>query len=233
MSTQETRWDLPPSESKSDFTEDEGGDPEGDEGEQYCQKSVKLDRRGSAQVDFGEVTWGFIDDETSIASGPTGRLPKKKSGIEESNNVFFKDKRLSQENHGKEKNDSSLEEVKSLPKLQIPSKEMSSPFGSATGALSGARKFQAMLRSSSSFDSQSPAGRTEVHAFGERDISKSAYPQQPLRIPAPAASSIPIDALAQAGERSNKWLEYLKTQLLMTDHVKDAGIFDLRNCARW
>ena len=59
---------------------------------------------------------------------------------------------------------------------------------------------------------------------------------QPLKAPGllpPPAPSVPVDALVRAGERSDRWLEYVKRHLLLTGHVMDAGIFDLRNCARW
>jgi hypothetical protein len=49
----------------------------------------------------------------------------------------------------------------------------------------------------------------------------------------PGVAAAPVDTLARAAKRSDNWLEFLKTELLATKHVKECGIFDVRNCARW
>jgi hypothetical protein len=74
---------------------------------------------------------------------------------------------------------------------------------------------------------------SDVHPFDEDTDAGSQRQRRPQGPVPPPAPSVPVDALARAGERSSKWLEYVKRHLLLTEHVADAGIFDLRNCARW
>jgi len=70
-------------------------------------------------------------------------------------------------------------------------------------------------------------------ALGSTKRRPTGSKGQPAMLPPPAKTSVPVDALARAGERSLKWQEYVKRHLLSTNHVSAAGIFDLRNCARW
>lgn len=173
-------------------------------------------RRKSAVVDDNDI---FTSPENNEGGN---------NNDEKNQNPYFRDNRLS---NPETPNPAVFEKDAELSELPSPLVKKSSVGFNVGSTVAAAQKFNKNLRANlgneyaSHQNEEQP--RTRTRSWSGGGGSKSTKNK------APPATHVPVDALARAGERSNKWLEYIKKHLLMTEHVKDAGIFDLRNCARW
>jgi hypothetical protein len=245
--TGETRWDDPHLHrqfSDDSLPTDSEHVEEGAEDEDL--PTILKSKRGSAVVNFDEVEWG---GESKLSVADEDRFSGDMKSHSQSQNPYFRSERLSQNpaieapagitqpsvSFSIEPQISADSEDRYMEnQLPLPEASKKAGFGAAAGVLAGARKLkQSILSSGSSPSSTHSSSVNWSNSPSTSDLNEMSSYRETSKAAPPPASTVPIDALARAGERSNKWLEYLKKQLLMTDHVAEAGIFDIRNCARW
>jgi len=200
-----------------------------------------LRSQGSARVDFGEMNWGSgsgaarsTNDNASsttmtaeeeaklVPRGPRAPTIDATSlnefgaaGLSESNPLF----RKNSSGTPLSSSSSPLHTMVELPGAAANTPTTGSTTASGGGASAARRKsskgFGALAQSlSTATRALGMHGSRQNHAHDSEANSTQAQP------PPPAAAVVPVDALARAGERSNKWLEYVKKHLLATDHVQ-------------
>jgi len=204
--------------------------------------------QGSARVDLGEVNWSSgggtarptNDMTTAMSAEEEARLvPRgpRAPTIDATSLNEFGAAGLSAGNPLFRKNSSGTPLSSSSPPtmMLLPGSGHKSSTAEAGGAASASSTTAsggapaARRKSSKGFGSLAMSLSAATRALGGGGSSQShaqsggATSTQP---PPPAAAVVPVDALARAGERSNRWLEYVKKHLLATDHVQVGG------CAR-
>lgn len=201
--------------------------------------SQTIQRQESATVKLVNVNWGATEEEVEA---PT-------TDSVGGDNPFFQSSSLrSASSAAATAPDLKPQTSETESQLALPEKSSSKAGGVSFGGVVKARMAGKELRKQVSLGDEDVS---DVHSFNDTDAEesktqhqgrgtgvgrKSAIKNSSSRrggaVPPPALS-VPVDALARAGERSDKWLEYVKKHVMLTGHVSAAGIFDLRNCARW